>query len=153
MQDTILRSILNKSIACRHSGVGGFTEDEANAAMSEIVAIDVRADQAAKDAARNERERINREAGAKVVFVLDELANSLGFVQTDPSKRSRLPLQRHEFAHSSPDWFLVDVSRDGIRLRVSVKDEASGRSVLQRVHDGAMLSLVANEFGGDTFPL
>jgi hypothetical protein len=150
MNNTILRSILNKAIACRHSGIGGFTEDEANAAMSEVVAIDVRADQATKEAARNEQERLAREAGGEVVFALDEFAKSLGFVQVASYEQSRHYLERHEFAHVSLGWFLCDVTRDGTRIRVEVPDELAGRSFLQRVHDGAGLQSLASELGSGT---
>ncbi len=54
MQDTILRSILNKAIACHHGCAGDFSADEANSALDEILAIDTRAVRAAKDAKRAE---------------------------------------------------------------------------------------------------
>jgi hypothetical protein len=154
MNDTTLRSILNNVIACHHVGVGGFTADDTNAALEEILAIDARAARAVKDAERNELDRINREAGAVIVYALDDFARSLGFAQTDPSSRhKRLPFERHEIAHMSRDWFLVDVSRDGTRLRVSVRDEPTGRSVIQRVHDGVDLKTLAAEFSGNAFTL
>ncbi len=148
MNDTTLRPILVK-IA---TGIGAFTDNDVAAARAELFAIDNRADQAAKDVVRNESERLAREAGAKVVFALDDFAKSLGFVQTDPVTRKRLPLESHEFAHTSHDWFLIDVSRVGTRLRVSIRDASTGRAVLRAVHDGADLHELAASHSGDAFP-
>ncbi len=153
MQDTTLRSILVKLTEQHTSGVI-FTADELDASFAEIIAIDNRAARAAKDAEQNARFQVIREAGAAIVYALDNFAKSLGFVQTDPSMRHKhLPLERHEIAHTSRDWFLIDVSRSGTRLRVSIQDEPTGRSVLQRVHDGADLAILAAEHAGNAFPL
>jgi hypothetical protein len=145
MNDTTLRSILTKAIACFNANTGSFAALEVNSMRIELEAIDARA---AKDAERSELDRINRESGAAIVYALDDFAKSLGFVQVASYERSRHPLERHEIAHMSRDWFLVDVSRAGTRLRVEVCNESAGRSVLQRVHDGADLQTIASKLGG-----